>query len=268
MDIKRILTSLIGIPAVILFVALGNQYVLGVLLSIISILCMYEYFSVIKKICKPIEWVGYISSILIFLPAIFQDGQVFKIITLVIPGIILLLFLQVILTNMKYTFKDIVYTLFGIIYIPFFITFLELIRCMANGRTLIGYILTLSWSTDIFAYLIGKNFGKTKFTKISPNKTTEGIFAGIIGAVICSLLYLYIAKTFWQVEYPYSYILIISLGLSIISQIGDLVASAIKRMVNTKDYGNLLPGHGGMLDRIDSLLFLTPFVYIIFSIGG
>lgn len=264
MNVKRLLTSVIGIPAVILMVALGNQYVLGALLLIISILCIYEYFSVIKKICKPIEWACYISSILILLPAIFQDDSVFKIITLSMPIIILLLFLQVILTNMKYTFKDVVYTFFGIIYIPFFITFLELIRCMENGRTLIGYILTISWSTDIFAYLIGKNFGKTKFTKISPNKTVEGIIAGVIGAIICGLLYAFIAKTFWQIEYSYIYISIISLSLSVISQIGDLVASTIKRLVNTKDYGNILPGHGGMLDRIDSLLFLTPFVYAIF----
>lgn len=264
MAIKRVLTSLIGIPAVILLVAFANQYIIGIGMLIISLLCMFEYFSVIKKIAKPIEWIGYLANLIVILPAIFREEIIFKIIILSIPVIILLLFLQTIVTDMKYTFKDVTYTFMGIMYIPFFLMFIECIRCMENGKILIGYILTISWATDIFAYLIGRNFGKIYFSKISPKKTIEGLIAGIIGAILCSLIYTFIARMFWQIDYSYIYVLIIAGMLSIICQIGDLVASTIKRLVNTKDYGNLLPGHGGMLDRIDSMLFLTPFVYIIF----
>lgn len=264
MDIKRVLTSLIGIPAVILMVAFANQYITGIGIVIISIICMFEYFSVIKKIAKPIEWVGYLACILVIAPAIFNGDLIFKILLLSIPIILLLLFLQVVITDMKYTFKDVSYTFMGIIYIPFFLMFIELVRCMDNGKILLGYILTISWATDIFAYLIGRNFGKIYFCKISPKKTIEGLIAGIIGSIVCSLIYTVIVRELWQVNYSYIYVLIIAGMLSIISQIGDLVASTIKRLANTKDYGNLLPGHGGMLDRIDSMLFLTPFVYIIF----
>ena len=181
-----------------------------------------------------------------------------------IPVIMALLFLNVIVTDMKITFKDVAYTLLGILYIPFFLMFLELIRCMDNGKILIGYCFVISWCTDIFAYIVGKNFGKHKFSTISPKKTVEGCIAGIIGAVLASILYTWIMNKYFNTEYTYGFITTISIILSAISQIGDFVASTIKRFVDIKDYGNILPGHGGILDRIDSLLFLAPFTYMVF----
>ena len=264
MDLKRILTTIIGLPIVILAILLGNKYVMGIIALAASIICMYEYFNVIKKVSKPIQWVGYLSNILIVGACVLDTYSLMQIIVYGIPFVILLLFLQVILTDMKTTFKDVAYTLVGIFYIPFFLMFMELIRCMDNGKILIGYTFVISWSTDIAAYLIGKKFGKHKFSKVSPKKSVEGAIAGIVGSILVSLIYTFIAKEFWQMEYSYLFIAIISGLLSIISQIGDFAASSIKRFVDTKDYGNLLPGHGGMLDRIDSLLFLAPFAYLIF----
>ena len=227
---------------------------------------MYEYFNVIKKVSKPVEWVGYLSNIFIIGATFLEMKYFMHIIVFAIPFIILLLFLQVIITDMKTTFKDVSYTLMGIIYIPFFLMFLELTRNIENGKILIGYIFIISWSTDIFAYLIGKKWGKHKFSKISPKKSIEGCISGIIGAIIISLIYTFFVNKWCGTEFSYVFIGIISVILSIISQVGDFVASSIKRFVDVKDYGNLLPGHGGMLDRIDSLLFLTPFMYILFSI--
>ena len=126
--------------------------------------------------------------------------------------------------------------------------------------------LVIAWATDIFAYLIGKLLGKHKFTKISPNKTIEGTIGGTVGAVISILVYTLILNKFLGMQYLYLQMAIIGLVLSLISQIGDLIASSIKRLVDVKDYGNLIPGHGGMLDRIDSLLFISPFAYMIFMI--
>ena len=120
-----------------------------------------------------------------------------------------------------------------------------------------------AWGTDIFAYLIGKAIGKHKFSKISPKKSIEGCIGGTIGGVLLVLLYTYVANTFFGVTYSYLFMGIVGLILSLIGQIGDLVASAIKRYVDIKDYSNLIPGHGGMLDRIDSLLFLAPFAYAL-----
>lgn len=264
MDLKRILTTVLGLPLVIIVFLLGNKLVIGLLILIVSMICMNEYFGAVKKVSKPIQWVGYLSNIFIIGAICLPQDLLMKIVVFSIPFILLLLFLQVIVTNMKTTFKDVAYTLVGILYIPFFLMFLELIRCMEHGKILIGFVFVISWATDIFAYLIGRNFGKHKFSKISPKKSIEGCIAGTIGAVIITTVYTFIANNFWATEFSYLYITIISFVLSIVSQIGDFVASTVKRFVDMKDYGNLLPGHGGMLDRIDSLLFLTPFAYMIF----
>lgn len=265
MDVKRVLTTVLGLPIVILMFLFGNHYVIGAAILVVSIICMYEYFEAIKKVSKPITWIGYLSNILFITGAtFFKAEKLIPIVLFSIPFILLLLFLQVIITDMKTTFKDVAYTLVGILYIPLFFMFLELIRRMEHGKILIGYTFVISWSTDTFAYLIGKPLGKHKFSKISPKKSIEGSIAGIIGAICISLIYVLIANKFWGVEYSYAVITIISLVLSIISQVGDFVASTIKRFVDVKDYGNLLPGHGGMLDRMDSLLFTTPFIYLVF----
>ena len=264
MDLKRVLTTIIGLPIVILAFTFGNQYLIGMIIFIASIICMYEYFNVVKKVSKPIEWIGYLSNILIIGASFLSTSSFVSIIVYSIPFLMLILFLHIILTDMKYSFKDVAYTLVGIFYIPFFLMFLEMLRCMENGKILIGYIFVIAWSTDIFAYLIGKKWGKHKFSKVSPKKSIEGVIAGTIGSIIMAILYTLIIKNTLQIEYSYLSIGIISLILSLISQVGDFTASSIKRFADVKDYGNLLPGHGGMLDRIDSLLFSAPFAYLLF----
>lgn len=266
MDLKRVLTTVLGLPIVAIVFLYGNQYVIGSVILVVSIICMYEYFTAIKKVSKPIQWLGYLSNVFIIGAMLIPEEKLIQLVAFSIPVILLILFLQVIITDMKTTFKDVAYTLVGILYIPFFFMFLELLRCMENGKILLAYTFVISWSTDIFAYLIGKSFGKHKFSRISPKKSIEGCIAGIIGAVVMSLIYIYIANHFWGTEYLYVTIVIISFVLSVLSQIGDFVASSVKRFVDMKDYGNILPGHGGMLDRMDSLVFIAPFMYLVFSL--
>ena len=122
------------------------------------------------------------------------------------------------------------------------------------------------WPKYIFAYFIGKKFGKHKFSKVSPKKSIEGCIAGTIGAILIILIYTYFVNTYFNLNYSYIYIGIMAIILSLIGQIGDFVASSIKRYVDIKDYSNLIPGHGGMLDRIDSLIFLAPFAYVFFTL--
>ena len=112
----------------------------------------------------------------------------------------------------------------------------------------------------------GKKFGKHKFSKVSPKKSIEGCICGTVGALICILIYTYIANKYWGMNYSYLLISIIGIILSIVGQMGDFAASSIKRTVDIKDFSNLIPGHGGMLDRIDSLIFLAPFAYALFNL--
>ncbi len=266
MDIKRITSGLLGFPLVLITLLIGNKYVVDILLTIVAILAMDEYLNAISKVCKPIRWVAYVSCISIALIHVIPQEFLSVITILAIPVIFLVLFSHVIATNMKVTFKDVAYTLLGIFYVVFFMMFVAIIDGMDNGKILIWYAIFAAWGTDIFAYFIGKKFGKHKFSKVSPKKSIEGCLAGTIGAIVIILLYTYFANTYWGTNYSYIYVGIMALILSLIGQIGDFTASSIKRYVDIKDYSNLIPGHGGMLDRIDSLIFLAPFAYIFFTL--
>lgn len=266
MDIKRITSGLLGFPLVLIALLIGNKYVVDVLLTIVTILAMDEYLNAISKVCKPIRWVGYLSCISIALIHIIPEESIPVISILAIPTILLILFAHVIATNMKITFKDVAYTFLGIFYVVFFMMFVAIIDGMENGKILIWYAMFAAWGTDIFAFFIGQKFGKHKFSKVSPKKSIEGCVAGTIGAVLMILIYTYIVNTYLGMNYSYIYVVIMGIILSLIGQIGDFVASSIKRYVDIKDYSNLIPGHGGMLDRIDSLIFLAPFAYIFFTL--
>lgn len=266
MNKKRVITAIIGIPMVGLIFTLGNQYIVDIFISIVAILAMKEYFRAISSKAKPIKWIGYLSCIFIAFIHIFLEKiqiEVQKdIFVIVLPIIMLVSFLQIILSNMKTNFNDMIYTIFGIIYIIGNLIFISLIRNLEEGKILIWYFIIASWGTDIFAYIIGRRFGKHKFSKVSPNKSIEGCIAGIIGAEILSIIFTF-AITKFGYNYSYLIVSIITIILSIISQIGDFSASCIKRYFNLKDFGKLIPGHGGTLDRIDSLMFIAPFAYML-----
>lgn len=186
-----------------------------------------------------------------------------KILIMFVPTSIVLLFINVIATSMKIEPKDIFATFFGICYVIGFLVFLPLLYSMPNGKFLIWYILIAAWGTDTFAYAVGMKFGKHKLTKISPKKSVEGSIGGTIGAVVLALIYTVIVQRYVDLNLSYAFIAIATLALSILSQLGDLSASSIKREMDIKDYGNLIPGHGGMLDRIDSIIFVAPFAYFL-----
>lgn len=210
---------------------------------------------------------GYVTAGLICFIHLIPNEYVLPSITLLILVNILVLFTQIVVTNMKRNIKDIAISLFGVCYIVFFIMFAPLIRdSMENGNILIWYVFFAAWGTDTFAYLIGKNFGKHNFTEVSPKKTVEGCLGGILGSILFCLTYTFTCNQLWNLEISYIYILGISIFLSVISQIGDLAASSVKRYCEIKDYSNLIPGHGGILDRIDSVIFILPFAYFLLSI--
>ena len=263
MDLKRVSSTVLGLPMVIIVLLLGNKYVIDVALAIVAVIALHEYFNAFSKY-KPIKWVGYLSAISISLIHIIPEDMLLKTIALVIPVIVIVLFMQLVIKNMKISIIDIAITLFGICYIVLFILFIPLMAGEENGKIYIWYIFIISWGTDIFAYLVGKRFGKHKFSKISPNKSIEGCVAGIVGAVVLALIYTFFVNKFASVHViSYVAITIVAIILSIVGQFGDFSASSIKRFVGIKDFSNLIPGHGGILDRIDSLIFIAPFAYIL-----
>lgn len=263
MDIKRFTSALIGLPLVVILLIFGNKYIVDIVFAIAAAMSLQEYFNAFKGKANPVIWIGYVASALIAFIHVIPLEHAINIVSVLIPVSIAVLFLQVILTNMKTNVKDIAITFFGICYIPLFLMFIPLIHGLENGKMLIWYVLTTAWGTDTFAYAVGKWTGKHKFSEISPNKSIEGCIGGIIGSIILSLLCTYICNTFFGADFSYIYTFLISIVLSIIGQIGDFSASSIKRYVGIKDFSNLIPGHGGMLDRIDSIIFIAPFAYML-----
>ena len=266
MDIKRITSGLLGFPLVLIIFLIGNKVFVDIALTIIALLAMNEYLNAVSKVAKPIRWISYLSCFAISIIHVVPEENLNMVVTLSVPTILLILFAQVIATDMKTTFKDIAYTFIGIFYVVFFIMFVAFINGMPNGNILIWYAIIAAWGTDIFAFFIGLLIGKHKFSKVSPKKSIEGCIAGAIGAVLLFVGYTYIVNTFLGMNYSYLYFAGIGLILSLIGQIGDFAASSIKRFVDIKDYSNLIPVHGGMLDRIDSLIFLAPFAYALFTL--
>ncbi len=133
---------------------------------------------------------------------------------------------------------------------------------LTNGKIFLILLYIIVISTDSFAYILGSLFGKMKFIKISPKKTIMGSISGIVFTVTSILIYIYILKLMYgKIMFNIPATIILGMFLSIIAQMGDILASYLKRINNKKDFGSILPGHGGILDRCDALIFTAPFLY-------
>jgi phosphatidate cytidylyltransferase len=166
---------------------------------------------------------------------------------------ILLLLAYTVITKNRFTFEDVGFSILSAIYVG--IGFYFFVETRDAGIVYIFYLLFMIWATDSGAYFIGKAIGKNKlWPEISPNKTIEGFLGGVGCALIIGVLF----AIFSDINATILELMGITVVLSIFGQIGDLVQSAFKRHFNVKDSGNILPGHGGILDRFDSLLFVLP----------
>ena len=271
--IKRTITGVITLPVLAIILIFSNTIIMDIFTAIIACISMYEYFHCFKSTNKanPSQYLGYIYCILIAFTHFVDERLLTSIIIAIIPVSLVVLFAELVLSKGKKTVKDIAVTMLGICYIPLMLIYLSLVRDMEldhglNGKILIWFVLIASWGSDIFAYFIGRHFGKHKLTAVSPNKTVEGAVAGVVGAILLGILFAILCNTIWGVGINYLLIGCIMAVLSIVGQIGDLAASSIKRYCDIKDFSELIPGHGGMLDRIDSIIFVLPFAFILFSI--
>ncbi len=250
---------------------LYSKYSYACLFFIITILGVWEFYTLtIKDDVKPFRILGTIIGGSLFLVTFLIITQTisFKFLILLLIASLLTFFAEL-YRKQKDPFKNIAFTFLGLIYValPFSLLSLLVIDIQTGflyrGEILLGYFLIL-WANDTGAYLSGRWFGKNKlFERISPKKTWEGAMGGAlfsIGvAILCSRFYLSINLLDW---------IIISIIIVITGSLGDLVESLFKRSIDVKDSGNILPGHGGILDRFDGLLLSVPFVLaylILFS---
>lgn len=265
MNLKRIISGLIGMPIVILIFLCGNVHIVDAVVAILALISTYEYIHCFKSTNKanPISWICYLSCLPIAFIHWINIEYIKYIIAIFVPLAVIALFLHVIITELKVTIIDIAVTAFEICYVVLFYSFIPITYGMENGRFYIWYLVFIAWGTDVFAYFVGRKIGKHKFSKISPNKSIEGCVAGTVGAIALATIFTVVLNKYFAFNINYLVILGMSLVLSLIGQIGDFSASSIKRYTGIKDFGNLIPGHGGMLDRFDSFIFIAPFAYFL-----
>lgn len=171
----------------------------------------------------------------------------------------------------NYHGRDVMAACFSFLYGPVMLSFLYLTRTgLAAGKYLVWFVFLCSWGSDTCAYAVGVLFGKHKMTpKLSPKKSIEGAIGGIVGAALLFALYIYlIEQRFELAQFGISPVGAAALGAvgALVSMVGDLAASAIKRDYGIKDYGKLIPGHGGIMDRFDSVIIVAPLIYIGLSL--
>ena len=164
----------------------------------------------------------------------------------------------------NYKDKEIMAAFFAFVYVGVMLSYVYLIRDMKHGLILVLLIFVSSWGNDTCAYLVGRAIGKHKMSPIlSPKKSIEGLIGGIVGAGILGVVFGLIYNHFMQVAHSVWIFALIGAVCALPAVIGDLAASAIKRNNDIKDYGKLIPGHGGILDRFDSIIFTAPIMYYL-----
>ncbi|MGD9677151.1 MAG: phosphatidate cytidylyltransferase [Vulcanibacillus sp.] len=253
---ERIITGIVGIVFFLSLVWLGDIY-FAILILLIACVGFYEYLKInkIKLISLEGLW-GLFIILLIFYDNNYIVGD--NSISIVILLLLIYLVLVVASKNMI-TFENIGLIIVGVLYIGYGFSYMIETRNLDNGLILTIFILFSTWASDSGAYFFGKYFGKNKlWPVISPKKTIEGSVGGVVFAIIIGLIFNY----FFNIT-SYLLIIFIAILISILGQLGDLIESALKRSKDVKDSGSLLPGHGGILDRFDSLIFIYLVLYLI-----
>lgn len=285
--LKRTLTAVLMIPPVVYLIGWSPKWLFLVAVILGVSLALREYFQLCRTMgIKVFACLGYAASAILcgaqaFPPRASSSFVVF----------LLIAFLLVISTlamrrsiDLKDYFAATTATVFGILYIGLSLSCLIPIRFashlfgggtsgdgtsllppLGSGSKILILMFVAIWAGDIFAYLIGRPYGRTPFfARISPRKTWEGAIAGLAGSLLAGWAYVH---WFWQTA-DLKTTMLLAAWVAVVGQIGDLVESAIKRGANQKDSGTLLPGHGGFLDRIDSLIFAAPALWLALFVLG
>lgn len=263
---KRIISSIIGIP-ILVFLCICGGAPLQVMILIVTLIGMHEIYAAMSGRALNIHFVGYFFAVLYMSFIGFftnKNGMMVLIALLMLSSLAI-----VVLFHTKISIRDIAVTIFGFVYVAILMSCIYLVRQSTNGIYSVWLIFISAWGCDTGAYFVGKTIGKHKLIKsLSPNKTVEGAIGGVVVAALLAALYGYglqFFRTDVGIETVFRFAAIVAVG-AVLAQFGDLSASAIKRYAKIKDFGNIIPGHGGILDRFDSVLFTAPAVYILITI--
>lgn len=274
---KRILTAIVLIAVVFALVFFGQLWMITLFAAIVAELAVYEYLQLAAvgaethgaKLRIPFWWMSFATAIafVVTLPNFPVEAQL-----PVLSALTLALFAwNGFRSPLIQVLPDTAQGIFGLIYIAYPLTLIPLLWKKEDGTALVVFLMVSVWVGDIAALYIGRRFGRRKLSpRLSPGKTWEGSAASIVGSVIAATLVIYIGDVLssrgnliLHTSQPMWQSAILAAVLNIAAQLGDLLESAIKRGAGVKDSGTMLPGHGGILDRIDALLLATPILWFV-----
>lgn len=258
MFLVRLFSSVVGL-IIFFWVMMSGKLVLNVAVTVISFMALLEMY-ISMRLYKHIP----IMIISILAAFAFTFGELASgnsYLSEIIYVYVFLSFLYFVLYRKKIKLVDLTSVFFVTFFICYFFANIVYVRHLPHGKHLVWIIFISSWISDSFAYFTGKLFGKHKLLPVvSPKKTIEGSIGGLVFCVLANIIYGFMMSSRFSVNFVSLTILSVILG--IVAQFGDLVMSAIKRDIGVKDFGNIIPGHGGILDRFDSVLFVAPAAYM------
>jgi phosphatidate cytidylyltransferase len=264
---KRILTAVVLIPLVLLLVFKGSFLVITPVVAVVAELALWEYLNLGDATGAKTPRLAAVTCVaLLFLFTFRRPEFLTPLIGMITLALLILCTFR---SPLNRALPDAAYSLFGVLYIGLSLTTLPLLSAQENGPSLLTFLLFIVWAGDTTALYIGRNWGRRRLAPvISPGKSWEGSIASMVGSLAVTGLLLLLAdklqaRDIAVLSYPGSVLhwLVLAAILNIAAQLGDLVESAIKRGAGVKDSGSLLPGHGGVLDRIDALLLAAPVLW-------
>jgi len=257
---KKTWTGLLIVPPLILLIVYGPPILLPLMVLSATFLGLKEFYQLALPQSKKIEHaLGMGLGLMLTALMAFANGK------MVIPFLAFILFFLSLLfmitsEDLHSAISKMGVTLLGILYIGFLLSHVSLIRNLTGGRTWVLFLIATIWAGDISAFLVGSWIGRHKlYPKISPKKTVEGLAGAVLGSVLASLIF----RGLFLPHLSISIAILVAFMMGLLGQLGDLTESMLKRSAQVKDSGGLLPGHGGMLDRLDSFLFTAPFLYYV-----
>lgn len=267
MFLTRLMSSVVLVVLALLTILTGG-YLLAAVLLFLALTAFHE----LTKACGlsgkegrrgGLEIIGYIGIVVYYLLMTFFEERIYLFLMMIVI-LIAFMFLYV-FSFPKYHAEQIMCAFFCVAYAPVMLSFIYLVRELPYGVYSVWMIFISSWICDTCAYVVGMLIGKHKLAPVlSPKKSIEGAVGGIAGTALVGALYAYfiVEPVISEQKVTWVFVLISAVG-AIISQVGDLAASAIKRNHDIKDYGKLIPGHGGVMDRFDSVIFTAPMIYFL-----
>lgn len=255
----RLFTGICLLIAAFICVSNGGWLLLSISM-LLSLIGTFEMIRVFKLERSVVGYLAYISVFCFYLSTYFFGDKYHL---LLFAFSIMLMMGAYVFTFPKYNFEDMTKAYFIFIYVGVLLSFLFQTRELRYGRYFVWLIFISSWGSDTFAYVFGITFGKHKLAPVvSPNKSVEGSLGGIFGSAVLGYVFGYFFGSHMSEVHNPAFVCAVASAIgSVISQIGDLAASAIKRNYQVKDFGDFFPGHGGVIDRFDSMLFTAPAVF-------